>query len=204
LETVGYEPTILGTFNAYHGWQSQLGELLKDTGVDTDLTNPIIDGGNVNVELGVDDPNPPKYWSVRGGEYVLCNFGTESWMAANFRDGAEIVGTLTVPDAWIIKIHHGQRIDFELSTTVQMAANFRDGAEINKFDFYSPPYLAGAGEYMEATLKIDYEIEFNETGCLDNEHQYYEEDGSSVDKLKTTTATVEMKPFKHSIKARCY
>jgi hypothetical protein len=45
--------------------------------------------------------------------------------------------------------------------------------------------------------KLTYDVEWQETGCLDNEWAY-------ENKSENTTVTVEQTPFRHSLKARCY
>ena len=198
------EPLILGTFNAYHGYSSadQI-TIIEDKGFDVDLSNPIIDGDNANVELGTDDPTPEKYHVYRDGAIGWTDLSINYRLNIVTYDGAEMITTLTVEQPWEVKFGFGAHLDFELSTTVRITADYYDGTN-TKAVFYEPSNNSYGGEEMVATLKIEYEVDFDEVGCLDNEHKYYKEDGVTVDELKTTVASIELLPFTHSLKARCY
>lgn len=71
------------------------------------------------------------------------------------------------------------------------------------FTFETPSYLFGCSESMEVSLTLTYDVEFMEVGCLDNEYKYQNEYGDE-DFSKFNAVAVELEPFFHQIKARCY
>lgn len=71
------------------------------------------------------------------------------------------------------------------------------------FTFETPTYLFGCSESMEVSLTLTYDVEFMEVGCLDNEYKYQNEYGDE-DFSKFNAVAVELEPFFHQIKARCY
>ena len=83
-----------------------------------------------------------------------------------------------------------------LSTTVRLDFNAADGS-FNEQSLYNPPINIYQGEHMEFQMKLTYDVEWQETGCLDNEWTY-------ENKAENTTVAVEQTPFRHSLKARCY
>lgn len=78
-----------------------------------------------------------------------------------------------------------------------------DGAR-GTFDFYEPPWFAAEGQHMAPiNLVTDYDVEFLEQGCLDNEYVPTNENGDP-DWEKFNRVPVELEPYRHSIKARCF
>lgn len=70
-------------------------------------------------------------------------------------------------------------------------------------EFEAPPFPFGCGESVVFALTLTYDVEFMEVGCLDNEFKYQNKYGDE-DISKFNAAAVELEPFFHQIKARCY
>ena len=66
-----------------------------------------------------------------------------------------------------------------------------------------PTVEAFTGESISVGLTITFEVEFLERGCLDNEYKYMTPNGDE-DKEKFNPVAVELEPFAHEIKARCF
>ena len=49
----------------------------------------------------------------------------------------------------------------------------------------------------------EYDVSFVDEGCLENEYIYVDENGVRLDYL-TIKDTVELMPYRHWIKAKCY
>lgn len=201
---VSLENTIdIGFHNIQTGAAVSGFELMIDKNIDTDESNPIVDGGHADVELGTDEPELDKYLILRDGSELKSDLATIQGIRINYPSGARISDFELVIDKWEFKIQHGQTLNFELSTTVRLESNISDGAVIFKPEFYETPLLVFDGATMEVSMKFVYDVEFSEQGCLDNEKKYFDEDGA-YDDLRTTVAAVEYKPFQHSLKGKCF
>lgn len=78
-----------------------------------------------------------------------------------------------------------------------------DGVTVS-FTFYEPPILGFEGAICSVEkLTTEYDVEFLEVGCLENEYIPTNENGDPEPELARRTP-MEMDPFYHEIKARCF
>ena len=162
----------------------------------TDRTNPILDGDDVITDNGSPEPIPEEFLSTRAGEQCFASLAIPRHPETEFSSGEVIKWDLTEDKPWEIIIGHGERLNFVLSTTVRLDFNAADGS-FNEQSLYNPPINIYQGEHMKFQMKLTYDVEWQETGCLDNEWTY-------ENKAENTTVAVEQTPFRHSLKARCY
>ena len=163
----------------------------------TDRTNPILDGNEIITDNGSPEQTPEEFLTSRAGEQCFVRLSVPRHPEAHLTGGELLNWDLTVYKPWEIKIHHGERLDFiSLSTTVRLDFNVFDGS-IYEQTLYDPPTHIYHGEHMEFQMKLTYDVEWQETGCLDNEWTY-------ENKNDNTPVVIEQTPFRHSLKARCY
>lgn len=117
-------------------------------------------------------------------------------------EGSRLDFDLTISDLWRLRFWTGQRLEFYLGTVPVLPINFSTG-EAFRGTFEEPSVLMHAGESVELELTITFEVEFLERGCLDNEYKYMTPNGDE-DKEKFNPVAVELEPFAHEIKARCF
>ena len=163
--------------------------LTTEERTDTDHTNPRPDGNEIITDNGSPEQRPEQFWSMRGGEYGLVLLSAEQRPEANLAVGDRVDWSLTVEKPWEFLIWVGEAASASLATTVSLTPEISHG-ETSDARFEEPEWRLGHGEQMEFRLKLTYDVEWRETGCLDNEVE--------------TTATVEQEPFRHSLKARCF
>lgn len=130
---------------------------------------------------------------------VSATFGLQIPLIAT---GEMLTTTLTTYGIWAVRFSHGQALITTLGTTASMELYVRTG-EVVQETFEEPSVLFYCGESFEATLQTTFDVEFTERGCLDNEYVYMTETGDE-DKDKFSPAAVELAPFSHDIKARCF
>lgn len=170
--------------------------LTTEERIDTDKNNPIPDGDDIISDNGLPDATPEQFVNARSGEYVLANLGVERHIEVNISHGNEIIVDLTPDKPMEFDIRDGQELRFDIATTISLWPNVFDGSDFEP-KIYEPPVRIEHGEQVEFWLKLTYDVEWQETGCLDNEWTY-------DNKTLNTTVTVEQTPFRHSLKARCY
>lgn len=107
---------------------------------------------------------------------------------------------LTINPAWLLFAYSG-----EMARWANTEVTPRAGAgESVTLSFYAPPYTASTGQSASLVgLTTEYNVEFLELGCLDNEFLPADEDGDP-DPENANPVPVELDFFVHSIKARCF
>lgn len=171
--------------------------LTTDEKTSTDRTNPILDGNEIITDNGSPEQTPEDFLTTRAGEQCFAKLAIPRLPKADLTGGEFIVLDLSVYEPWEIKIRHGEHLNVvNLSTTVRLNFNVFDGEEQEQ-TFYDPPTHIYHGEHMEFRMKLTYDVEWQEAGCLDNEWTY-------ENKNDNTPVVIEQTPFRHSLKARCY
>jgi hypothetical protein len=99
---------------------------------------------------------------------------------------------------WRAEAGHGSRMLFDF----QVESDAYSG-EYMSLAFFDPSYDAGAGEYVETTLTIEYYTRFTEDGCLDNEFVWQNESGDEIPEM-FRDLPIEGDPYTHSIDGECY
>ena len=154
----------------------------------TDRTNPILDGTEIITDNGSFEPIPEEFVYTRAGEQCFTQLSAQRNPEAALVTGDILTWDLTV-ESWEMSIRHGEEIAFSLFATVQLAFDAYDGSSTEQVIYH--------GEHVEFNIKLTYDVEWQETGCLDNEWTY-------EDKSENTPVAIEQTPFRHSLKARCY
>ena len=119
-----------------------------------------------------------------------------------WEEGSRLDFNLTIYDLWRVTFWHGQTLVPYLSTAPALQVSFWAG-ESMAARLEEPTVEIGTGESCELNLTITFEVEFLEEGCLDNEYKYMTPSGDE-DKEKFNPVAVELEPFAHEIKARCF
>lgn len=119
-----------------------------------------------------------------------------------WHEGTRMDFDLTIYDLWRVRFWSGERLDFYLGIHPVFAGSCYTG-ESMKATFEEPSVLMYTGENVEVTLTNTFDVEFLERGCLDNEYRYMTKNGDE-DKEKFNPVAVELEPFSHEIKARCF
>lgn len=117
-------------------------------------------------------------------------------------EGSRLDFDLTISDPWRLRFWVGERLDFYLGTVPVFPISFSTGESL-RGTFEEPSVPMATGESVELELTITFEVEFLEQGCLDNEYKYMTPNGDE-DKEKFNPVAVELEPFAHEIKARCF
>lgn len=119
-----------------------------------------------------------------------------------WEEGSRLDFNLTIYDLWRVTFWHGQTLVPYLSTAPALQVGFWTGESMTA-RLEEPTVEIGTGESCELNLTITFEVEFLEEGCLDNEYKYMTPSGDE-DKEKFNPVAVELEPFAHEIKARCF
>lgn len=117
-------------------------------------------------------------------------------------EGSRLDFNLTISDLWRLRFWVGERLDFYLGTVPVFPISFSTGESL-RGTFEEPSVPMATGESVELELTITFEVEFLEQGCLDNEYKYMTPNGDE-DKEKFNPVAVELEPFAHELKARCF
>jgi len=198
----------LKDYSAYFNFDFADGSEGKLVAFDQDLKirlckgNFIPDGDNIIVELTtVDTEDCEVNFAYEGStlEAVLANYVQE---APSMYDGAHFDADITVDHPWFFQFWDGAALTMK-NFPAELPVNMRDGASAS-FTFASEGWYAAEGAALTCSgLSTDYDVEFLEVGCLDNEYIPTNENGDPEPELARTTP-MEMDPFYHELKARCY
>lgn len=120
----------------------------------------------------------------------------------NNYSGEHLDPTLTTFPPWEFIFRSGEILWCVLSLEVAMYPRVYPG-ETLEFRFYEEPLICYTGASGECELSIEYHVRFKETGCLDNDFAFQNEDGDLIAEL-ANPVPVEGEPFYHSVLAECF
>lgn len=104
-------------------------------------------------------------------------------------------------EPWLLRGYVGE---YARISNPEFSPHFYQGERIVNFNFYEPAYDMIDGVSATITsLTTDYDVEFLEQGCLENEFVPSDEYGDP-DMEKFNPVPVELDEFSHSILARCF
>lgn len=160
--------------------------------------NFIPDGDHVNVELvATDFVCEDSTLIFDGAEVELDIENNVQFQLPAF--ASEIVHFELEIDRWSLYIWTGEYVRV---SNPEFPHHHRAGEYVS-IQFEAHDYVAADGEFVNVILSTDYDVEFLEVGCLDNEFVPQDEKGDA-DWSKFNPVPVELEFFRHSIKARCF
>jgi hypothetical protein len=161
--------------------------------------NFIPDGDHVNVELVATDSICSDSILIFSGESAKVDIQNNVQFQIPLHDGARLEFDIILQSAWILNFYGGENLRI---SNIDLAANFQEGAEVS-IQFEEKDITGFEGAVMEFNLSTDYDVEFLEVGCLENEFVPANENGDP-DMERFNPVPVELDFFSHSIKARCF
>lgn len=164
--------------------------------------NFIPDGGNIIIELSDEIDENCYMDAIWTGETVFFEFVNTVDVSFAPRSGETLMVALTEDKPWELRALHGERCNFALSTTIRFGADAAEGS-YGWGRFWEPTWDAHTGEVAEVAIEVEVGVEFMEVGCLENEYIYMDERGEPIPEL-FTPVPVELDPYQHDIKARCF
>ena len=120
----------------------------------------------------------------------------------NYFVGERLFFDLIDDKPWLLRAWAGENLQFVFSTTIRQDGVAREGS--NMFvKFWEPDWLARDGQSVVMSLELEVHVEFIDDGCLDNEYIYMDENGDPIPE-KFESVPIELYPYQHDIKTRCY
>lgn len=189
-------------FDFADGAQSNLVAFDQDILVRLCKGNFIPDGDNVVVELiSTDTEDCEVNFGYEGAE-MFCVLENNVQDTLLTFEGAHMDAILTVPTNWYFNFWDGAHLSIH-NFPAEMQVNMRDGAAAT-FRFAEQLWSGFEGaQFTIGSLTTEYDVEFLEVGCLDNEFIPTNENGDPEPEL-AHTVPMEFDPFYHELKARCY
>ncbi|USV40905.1 hypothetical protein [Xanthomonas phage BUDD] len=161
--------------------------------------NFLPDGDHVNVELVATDSLCNDSTLIFDGGFVDLDLQNNVQFQVPLPTGENLDAVVTIDNAWILNIYEGPYVRV---SNPEFVLEFR-GGEMSSVKFEEEDIYGFSGEFVSAVLSTDYDVEFLEVGCLDNEFVPANENGDP-DWDKFNPVPVELDFFSHSIKARCF
>lgn len=161
--------------------------------------NFIPDGDHVNVELIAGDSLCEDSTMVYEGATVTLDLQANPNFQIPLPEGPYMDFNITLEAAWILNFYAGEYVRV---SNPEFEPTVGEGATVS-IQFEEKDIYGFSGEFMEVSLSTDYDVEFLELGCLDNEFMPTNENGDP-DLEKFNPVPVELEFFSHSIKARCF
>ena len=186
----------------YEGTSSKTIDLYMD--LDVNLSNGNLDyNGSLFIETF------KEYQSIRtahntsySGESVSFELSTYEKLVPSAYDGTVMNGSLWTVEAWRTRMTHGWGLYATLNTTMKIYPRFNMGDSV-RGRFYEQPYIIGTGEGVSCDLVLDFDVEFLEDGCLENNHIPTDKDGVPIiDDMNEMV--IEGYYYSRFIKGRCY
>lgn len=186
----------------YEGTSSKTIDLYMD--LDVNLSNGNLDyNGSLFIETF------KEYQSIRtahntsySGESVSFELSTYEKLVPSAYDGTVLTGGIWTVEAWRTRMTHGWGLYATLNTTMKIYPRFNMGDSV-RGRFYEQPYIIGTGEGVSCDLVLDFDVEFLEDGCLENNHIPTDKDGVPIiDDMNEMV--IEGYYYSRFIKGRCY
>lgn len=164
--------------------------------------NFIPNADHVDVEMiNLYDENCEADYMYHGETMVLDFLEVNQNFQPSMFTGETMNVVVQAPDLWQFFFYSGEtmRVDFNEIPTRPM----QEGATMT-LAFEEPKWLAFEGSTMTIDkLVTEYDVEFTEVGCLDNEYVPQTPDGDN-DWSKYNPVPVELDTYYHELKARCF
>lgn len=186
----------------YEGTSSKTIDLYMD--LDVNLSNGNLDyNGSLFIETF------KEYQSIRtahntsySGESVSFELSTYEKLVPSAYDGTVLTSGIWTVEAWRTRMTHGWGLYATLNTTMKIYPRFNMGDSV-RGRFYEQPYIIGTGEGVSCDLVLDFDVEFLEDGCLENNHIPTDKDGVPIiDDMNEMV--IEGYYYSRFIKGRCY
>jgi hypothetical protein len=165
--------------------------------------NFIPDGDHADIEFLYTYPECGIVYKVYDGARIDCYLSAHYGFFLPSYDGPYMYCNLFVPepvDIWHLNAYDGP---FMRVSNPEFDPKAYDGAA-TYFEFAPDRYFAYDGAFCTVTkLTLDYNVEFLESGCLDNEFVPTTPEGY-LDYSKFNPVPVELDYFEHSVLAHCF
>lgn len=197
---VGIDPNYLGQINFYEGHVPTVGYIDFEF-VDFRLCygNFIPDGDNTFIEL-VSEYNDDCYADfIFVGEEANVEIENNVQFDLNMYASERMFVDLYIEPILLFRVWHGE---YARISNPEFPVSFHTGETLT-FDFYEDRWNFYTGESALLNITTEYDVEFLEMGCLDNEYVPIDEYGDP-DLENFNPVPVELEFFRHSIKARCF
>lgn len=194
-------------YSAYFNFQFLDGASSNLVAFDSNLNiklckgNFIPDGNNIVVELVfTENENCDVNFAYEGAQ-MTCVLDNNVQMLELIQEGAVLSAILTTYQPWFFQFWDGAQLN--VGFPAEMSVNMLDGA-VSSFTFHPDSYQIWEGAVATCGgLSTNYNVEFLEIGCLDNEFIPMDANGDPEPQL-AHTVPMEMDPYYHEIKARCF
>lgn len=188
--------------DCFYGSSNNTIDLYMD--LDVNLSNGNTDySGSIFIETVKDYQSiKTAFSSSFNGESVSFELSTYEKLKPLAYDGTRVDFSLWTVEAWRTRMTHGSRLYATLNTTMKIYPRFNFGDAVRGI-FYEQPYIIGTGEGVTCDLVLDFDVEFLESGCLENNHIPTDKDGVPIiDDMNEMV--IEGYYYSRYIKGRCY
>lgn len=203
FEVVDYD--MLLTANFRYGDNVDVLDLYNDLVVDLNSGNPELDGDNVLIETSKDYTEfKNSFAEIGDGTCVDIELAVVHGITADMALGFRIqTFEFVVESAWRMYFYGFAGMRAELNTNVQFRGlNMRMGTEL-RHQFYEEPLRMQSGENLTCDIIIEYDVEFMDDGCLDNNHIPTTPEGIPIVE-ETNEMAIEGQYYSRYIRGRCY
>lgn len=195
------DPNYLGFIDAYDGHAPNI-ENIDSEFLDIKLCygNFIPDGDFAFIELISEYDDNCVSDLMFTGESASFDLENTVGIPLNMYEGQVVNVNVTIDPIMLLRFYTGEYVRI---SNPMFEPRFYHGEYVTH-DYYEAPWNFYHGEEIEpVTVTTDYDVEFLERGCLDNEYVPSNEHGDP-DWDKFNPVPVELEFFSHSIKAHCF
>lgn len=192
--------TLSSNPDAYSGELSFFKFEPQDVKVKLCIGNFIPDGGNIIFEMTTPYQDGCEDTVLISGESLKVSISTQQALKLDMYTGENTYNDIVLTPIMLFYAwsgEHARTMNPEMEFIARTGENY-------VFNLYEPHWYAYVGETtLDINLITDYEVDFEEVGCLDNEYVPSDEDGDP-DYAAAREVPVELDNFRHSIKVKCF
>ena len=196
---------MLLTANFRYGDNVDVLDLYNDLVVDLNSGNPELDSDNVLIETSKDYTEfKNSFAEIGDGTCVDIELAVVHGITAEMGFGLKMHQLeFVVESAWRMYFYGFAGARAQLNTNVQFRGlNMRMGTEL-RHQFYEEPLRMQSGENFTCDIIIEYDVEFMDDGCLDNNHIPTTPEGIPIVE-ETNEMAIEGQYYSRYIRGRCY
>ena len=191
------------SINCYDGHNVLAKDLYNDLNINLVMGNPDYTSIPV-IEIEKGDTNYINSFSTSySGEKLFCGLNYSLQFGTQWHSGEVFNFDMRYYEPLRINFYNGSGIYCNLNGTAHLSAKSLSSGEMVSSRFYETPILGALGENVDIQLTFNYDVTFDEEGCLLNTYIPVDENGVPIyDDINEMA--IEGGLYSHYVRGKCY
>lgn len=192
------------SINCYDGHNVTAKDLYNDLNINLVMGNP--DYTNIIPVIEIEKGNTDyvnSFSSSYSGDTLFCGLNYSLQFGIQWYSGEVFKGNMRYYAPLRINFYDGSRLYCKLNGEARLSTKPLYAGEMVSTRFYEPPILGAMGENVDIQLTFNYDVTFDEEGCLLNTYIPIDENGVPIyDDINEMA--IEGGLYSHYVRGKCY